>query len=509
MGEQRNHLSIPTRRLLPRQARRPLAVCLVAVCLVAVAVVSCSVVGRGASWRAAGLRVDTTLTVSADRAIGRFNNPAWYANQNGPTSPLGRGDLRAVETLGVQLARVWALPRGYYDATTHRYDFDFAARDGSTAYRYLDQPARYAERLLVNLGECTSQIMTLSAPKRCRKVLRDGLVAYKRRYPSIRYVELFNEPNKTWDVPSGHWEGLTVEDYYRWYRIGYSVVNEVNRHLHPAVPLRLGGPTTATFDESFLRGFLDRYARDHNPAKRLDFISYHQYKHGADPAKVGAEKQTVRDWLSHRGLDPDTPVFVTEYGIFPGDATGTTLNADLLTQAAAMETLAYYYLNSGTDVLMHWAYRHPTNPRKSMFVSGVDGALYPYGNLVKMQTMMKDQRVSATSEGLSRSGIGVNALATIDHSGVAVLATNFQGIRGSASQMVSLHVDRLPPRLAHRRLQVDRYLIDATHSNYAHDPSSALERVERRIVRAGDGIETAFRLEPNALTLVMIDALSA
>jgi hypothetical protein len=143
-----------------------------------------------------------------------------------------------------------------------------------------------------------------------------------------------------------------------------------------------------------------------------------------------------------------------------------------------------------------------------MFVSGVDGAVYPYGNLLTMQSMMKDQQVSATSDGLSRTGIGVNALATVDASGVAVLTTNYQGSRGEASHVVSLHLDRLPPRLAHRRLQLDRYVIDSTHSNYAHDPSSStLERVERRIIRADDRIETGFRLEPNAVTLVVISAL--
>jgi hypothetical protein len=504
MGKRRNDRTIPAEQLLPPPVRRVLAVCTV----VAAGVVSCSVFQSAESRRGAELKANTTVTISADRVLGRFDNPAWYGNQSGPTSPLGPRDLRTLDTLDVHLARVWALPRGYYNTTTRRYDFDFAADDGSTTYHYLDQPARYARRLLVNLGECAPRILTLSAPQTCRAVLRDGLLAYKRRYPTIQYVELFNEPDKTWDVPSGHWAGLSVEDYYRWYRIGYSVVNEVNDHLHPAVPLRLGGPATATFDEPFLRGFLDRYARDHDPAKRLDFISYHQYKHGADPARVGTEKQTVRRWLSHRGLDPETPVYVTEYGVFPGNATGTTLSADLLTQAAAMETLAYYYINSGMDLEMHWAYSHPTNPRKSMFVSGVDGAVYPYGNLVAMQSMMKHQRVPATSDGLSPIGIGVNALATVDSSGVAVLTTNYQGSGGEASHVVSLHVDRLPPRLAYRRLQLDRYLIDSTHSNYAHDPSSSsLERVERWIVRADDGIETAFRLEPNAVTLLVISAL--
>jgi integrase len=55
----------------------------------------------------------------------------------------------------------------------------------------------------------------------------------------------------------------------------------------------------ASFDEDFLRGFLHRYAEDTDPGKRLDFISYHQYRHAADPAAVGAEKQRVRGWPNH------------------------------------------------------------------------------------------------------------------------------------------------------------------------------------------------------------------
>jgi hypothetical protein len=470
---------------------------ILALCMVVAAVAGCSLFRGSAARPPAEPRPDTTVTVSADTVLGSFDNPAWYGNQNGPTSPLGPRDLDALDALDVHLARVWLLPQGYYDPTSRRYDFDFTARDGSTAYHYLDQAARYADRLLVNLGKCAPRILTLSEPRTCRAVLRDGLVAYKRHYPSIRYVELFNEPH------------MPVGDYYRWYRIGYSVVNEVNRRLHPAVPLRLGGPATATFDAPFLQGFLDRYARDHDPAKRLDFLSYHQYQHGADPARVGQEKQTVRHWLSSRGLDSDTPVFVTEYGIFPGDATGTTLSADLLTQAAAMETLAYYYVDSGMDVLMHWAYNHPSNPRKSLFVADVDGAPYPYGNLVTMQSMLKDRRVAATSDRLSSTGIGVNALATADDSGAAVLTTNYQGVHGGAGHLVSLHIERLPPWLAHHRLRIDRYLVDSTHSNYAHDPASpGLQRVEQRVVQAGDAVDEVFGLEPNALSLVVLTASS-
>jgi hypothetical protein len=454
-------------------------------------------------------RTETTVRVSADDVLGEFDNPAWYENQSGPNSPLGPRDLDLVDALDVHLARVWLLPRGYYDPESRRYDYDFAGTEGTSMYRYLDQVSGYAERLMVNLGECAPAMLTLDHPRECRRVLHDGLVAYKRRYPSIRYVEFFNEPDKTWEVPDGHWEGLSVDDYYRWYRIGYSIVDDINKDLHPKIPLRIGGPAAASFDEPFLRGFLDRYARDPDPDKRLDFLSYHQYKHAADPAAVGAEKQTVRRWLDERGLDPDTPVFVTEYGVFPGDTGGPSLTEDLLTQAAAMQTLAYHYANSDMDAAMHWVFRHPSNPRKSMFVSGVDGRVHPYFNLVRMQSRMKSRRVAATSDGLSSAGLGVNAMATADDSGVAVLTTNYQWVTGHATQVVSMYVD-LPPRLAHRRLRIDRYLVDATTSSEAHDPdSSTLPRVERRTVSAAATVRTTFRLEPNALSLVVLTPTSS
>ena len=144
-----------------------------------------------------------------------------------------------------------------------------------------------------------------------------------------------------------------------------------------------------------------------------------------------------------------------------------------------------------------------------MFVSGVDGRVHPYFNLVRMQSRMKSRRVAATSDGLSSAGLGVNAMATADDSGVAVLTTNYQWVTGHATQVVSIDVD-LPPRLAHRRLRIDRYLVDSTTSSEAHDPdSSTPPRVERRTVSAAATVRTTFRLEPNALSLVVLTPTSS
>ena len=172
-----------------------------------------------------------------------------------------------------------------------------------------------------------------------------------------------------------------------------------------------------------------------------------------------------------------------------------------------MQTLAYYYASSGMDAALHWVFRHPSNERKSMFTAA-DGRVHPYFNLVRMQRRMKSRRVAATSDGLSPAGLGVNVLATADSSGVAVLTTNYQWTTGRATHDVSMDVD-LPAQLAHQRLRLDRYLIDSTTSNDAHDPASSdLQRVERHTVSAGATLHTTFRLEPNALSLVVLTPTS-
>jgi hypothetical protein len=102
----------------------------------------------------------------------------------------------------------------------------------------------------------------------------------------------------------------------------------------------------------------------------------------------------------------------------------------------------------------------------------------------------------------------VNVLATADGSGVAVLTANYQWTTGRAAHDVSMDVD-LPARLAHRRLRLDRYLIDSTTSNDAHDAASSdLQRVERRTASADATVHTTFRLKPNALRLVVPTPMS-
>jgi len=181
-----------------------------------------------------------------------------------------------------------------------------------------------------------------------------GDLARVREIGPPRAVRVWAKPDAYYDESTGAYDFSGVYRYYQWYRIAYSVVNEVNAELDPAVPLLVGGPVTYQFNGGYLRAFLDRFAADSDPAKRLDFVSYHEYGRRANPSDVESAKSTIRTLLTNRRLDPATPVVVSEYGVFPGPPEepaghGTTYAEDLLTQAAAMATLGTYYVRGGMD----------------------------------------------------------------------------------------------------------------------------------------------------------------
>jgi hypothetical protein len=122
--------------------------------------------------------------------------------------------------------------------------------------------------------------------------------------------------------------------------------------------------------------------------------------------------------------------------------------------------------------------------------------------------MLKTTRISATSSALSTAGIGVNALATRDSTGIAVLSTNYQWTTGTQEYTVTARVTGLPAEFTGRQIRVDRYLVDATTSNYAHDPARAdLQRAERYILPAGSSAAATFTLRRNAMSLLVLTPL--
>lgn len=481
-----------------------------------------------------------TVTVNAGSVLDtEMNNPSWYLNQSGQKSAATAGpsfweNLKNGDT---KYVRAWYKPTKYYNRSTGVYNYDYQNT-------YMEQLGKYAQRIILNVDQCdqadmgfNGSTMTITDSTGCRNVLKNGIKEYKKRYPQIEYIEAFNEPDKDWDTetyempaipPKSSGYAPSAKLYYEWFKVFYTVIDEINTELQPAIPLKLGGPALSYNNYPYIDAFLNAYRDDANPAKKLDFISYHQYKERGSgtgdypgPADVEDEKAVMVTKLTNRGLDPNTNIFVTEYGVFPGPATGAkghsanTEAQDQLTQAAAMATTGMYYVKGGMNMPMHWTIDHGDNPRKDMFVDGLDGVPLPYYNMVKMQSMLKTQRInSSTTAGAlnSTSGLGVNSLATMDSTGIAVMFVNYQWDQILSGQgmdyNVTTAISNIPASLfsGGRKMRLERYQIDNTNSNYNSGAANApLKKIEDVVLDYSSTLtRPSFYMNKNAITLMVL-----
>jgi hypothetical protein len=443
-----------------------------------------------------------TVTVDAGSDLGVLNNPAWYLNQSDPIPAGSPHELSRVAELKPRVVRVWLKPNRYWDEIDKRYQFDYDWGGDGSLYQYLDQASGMSSELMVNIDQCAPTQMDWRDPQQCREILKAGLLHYKIRYPKIRYVEVFNEPDKTWEPQAHERPAIAVGDYYEWYRVAYQVVAEVNAAVLSGPPLAIGGPAAYTFNPAYLKAFLDRYAADSDPLKRLDFLSYHQYRARENPASVRDEKTRIQEWLKERAQPASVPIYVTEYGVFPGNNGTDDMAADELTQAAAMAALGMSYASSNVDMPMHWVVQHTTNQRKSMVVVGGGGAVYPYYNLVLMQSMMKSIRLDTRSDRMTGAGLGVNALASGDASGLSILVTNYQWTTGRQDYDVTIELDNLPAELRGVPLRFSTYLIDSRAGNHASDGRGDLRHFDE--VRSDQTPTVTVSLEHNAIALMTV-----
>ncbi|WP_436790052.1 hypothetical protein [Yinghuangia sp. YIM S10712] len=362
-------------------------------------------------------------------------------------------------------------------------------------------------------------------PSEIKRLVKLAIGGLKQRHPKIEYVEAFNEPD--WalhgeDVRAGHEPALQPEDLYAYYVPFYEAVNELNAELRPEVPLKVGGPAFAYFKERWFKAFLDDYAADPNPRKRLDFISWHGYGDfnddytrfhffKEDPSEVGTQRAQVDAWLHERCISTRIPAFITETGLYPGPAyddpdPGTT---DYVRQAAGMAALHYWWSNQPNTYPFHWVLRHGSNGRKDQLVTRTpDGPVVdtftPYGNMLLMQSKMKTTKVEAVSDSLE-AGQGVYAVAAKDRTGASLMVWNYQHVNERRYQ-ATIDMSNLPPNLRHGPVRQRMFRIDQTTSNYFADPAKAdLQQVDEKIVDPGKTYTETIDLEPNAIYLILLE----
>lgn len=413
------------------------------------------------------------------------------------------------------------------------YDFEKGTYNWEGIDDYLADVSRMSDELLVVLDTRASMGKLGRTPEQIRAPIKTILRAIKERHPQIRYIEPFNEPDHNLR------QYMSPERLYDYYRVYYQVLNEVNRELSPAKPLLIGGPVTGSCGSpwapsgpnnvGWIPKFLDAYAADPDPAKRLDFLSYHAYGFFKNqrncseyqplrnnPSELAEQRARTDEELRRRGLDVNIPSFITETGGYPGPSYDNKLDArpDYLRQAATMASYMYWYLENPKDIPFNWALRHASEERKDQLITrgGADRktiqtrTFSPYGNQMLMFSKLKAERVAATSSAL-QAGKGVYAIATRDGTGAAIVVWNYQQT-GNQPYRVTIDIGRLPQELRGKPLRQRMFRIDDRVSNYWSNPEAAnLQMVSEKRIRPRVPHKVTVELTPNALQLVTLEPL--
>jgi hypothetical protein len=413
------------------------------------------------------------------------------------------------------------------DNVFNQCDLKTRTCDFSRLDAYLTEASTVSDSLLINLNP-TDFVEGKRPMQDLEPMLRLILQRIKEKYPRVKYVEAFNEPD--WQFHGKQRQQgrpadrttLQPGDLYRFYEPYYEAVHRVNRHLRRADRLQLGGPALMYMDPKWMKPFLDDFAADKDPRKRLDFLSYHAYlawddnyqvptMYNGDLRVVASQRETLRGWLEERRIRRDIPSYVTETGIYPGPAyDDTDPKKDYIRQAAGMATYGYLFANQPDTYMFNWCVRHRVEERKDQLVTRTPygpaaNTFTPYGNMLLMQSRMKDTRVSAVSKDSLEGDNGVYALASKDRTGASLMVWNWQHVN-DRSYRATIGMSRMPSDLRHGPVRRLMYRIDQTTSNYFADPAEAeLQMVDKRIIRPGRTHTEIVDLPPNAIYLIVLE----
>ncbi len=457
----------------------------------------------------AKVNIDCTCKLGEFTHLERYNN---FESSNEFVEQRD-SDVEFYNSIGLhgEIYRVWLIGNSFYNEMTGQVNI-------STVSKYLTDASKISDYILLNCSNLgvvkgwsdNEEEKTI----RLTKILKE----LKFNFPQIKYIEVTNEPDYS------H-EGVTPENYYNFYKIYNNAVNKVNAELKPKIPLLIGGPSVSQFSLEWLRPFLDAYAKDSSPDKRLDFISYHGYYSKLDteynlfkddPSVVKGQREMLNKELKNRGISIEIPVFVTETGMYPGPAFDdfNTIKNDHLRQASGMASLLYWYLNTNDNTYpFNWVMRHRKEGRKDQLVTRdqwqqpfVNTRKFtPYGNMMLMMSKMKKNKISSNVTSTINKGKGLYSLATSDSTGVSVMIWNYQG-KGTEGYDAEINIENLPKSLKGKKFSAKIYRIDEKTSNYHSDPANCnLQLVDTQLMNRAIRYHMTLHLEPNTLQLVIFE----
>jgi len=479
--------------------------------------------------------LEATVSVDFEDSRGDFLHPERYNNFTRWTRwlPQRDADIRFLNEQGLhgEIYKVWVDAERIHDPETDTYDY-------TGLDDYLADASLVSDDLLMVMDTRVSVRDMDRSPADIKPIIKRIMTDLKRRFPQIRYVEAFNEPDHNLA------KNVTPAGLYDYYKVYYQAVNEINRELQPKLPLELGGPGYMQYNEAWMYPFLDRYAEDPSPDKKLDFLSWHAYGefpegtgdssgprayhfYKGDPSEIANQRERLNAALDSRGLDTDIPAFITETGIYPGPSFDNQEDPrpDYLIGAAGVLALHYWYMEQPDTYPFNWVVRHSSEERKDQLVTrarngehiavrGDDQAkdlpintFTPYGNALKMMSMLKNERVKAESDAIEK-GKGVYSIATQDEYGAAVMVWNYQHIEEQAYS-VTISMSDLPTNLRGRPVRLQMFRIDDQVSNYWADPARAnLQMVSESVIEPDESYSVSVQLSPNALHLLVLEPVT-
>lgn len=458
-------------------------------------------------------RIKATLNIDYNKSRGLFKHFEKYNNFSHSLAfaEQRKEDISFYNEIGLygEIYRVWMEQNRYYDEKTGNIIFHEMAD-------YLSDASKVSKYLMVNCNHLGVFDEWDFSPEEKVKRLTAILKALKTNYPKVKYIEVTNEPDYSQ-------QGFTPENYYDSYQIFYKAVNNVNALLNPTIKLEVGGPSTAQFSIEWLSGFFNSYNADPSKDKRIDFISYHGYFTKPDqdyimfkdnPSLVNKQKKKLENLMKEKGIDLNTPVFVTEMGLYPGPSFDDfkTMKFDHLRQATGMSSLYFWYNESQNIFPFNWVFRHQTEGRKDQLVSRDEagnpfiqiGKLTPYGNAMLMFSKMKEERLEVENSATLFEGKGLYCIASKGESGIALMIWNYQGTQTKGFDF-DLNLNNLPINLG-ENCNYKVFRIDQKNSNYHFDLNKAnLNLTENSKIAINNNFKNHYSLEPNTMLMILIE----
>lgn len=383
----------------------------------------------------------------------------------------------------------------------HRETWDWEVESPTTYYDYLKAFSQHSDEIMLTIRRYERDILDGKLPISMddwKMLFKAGLKHYKLLFPNIKYIEVGNE----YELAS--FMAATNEEYYQFYKLGYEAVNEVNDELNLMDNDRIlvGGPIVTEMFMSRLDRFFELYGKDETLAKRLDFVSWHEYT--VPVIETAHRERGVRDLLLKNGLPENIPLFITEHD--PYHYKEDKIEYHQANAAGLIKTLYYSSLYSPNLRIFPWVlYHNSTLQTRFMWFDGPNEAdtkademhMLPIGASMKLLSMHKGQEVFVENS-IDQNDL---VLASVRQDTLIIEAANYGDQRSVA---ISLH--HLNDKLGDGKISVNKYVIDSKYSNHLTNPkfTGGIEKVEEYEVNISNEQEVVINhsnLENNGIVL--------